>query len=99
MLRVSIELVPGGNDSGRHEVAALAIARVADAADGHSLYAALVRRASGPCLGGQVAHLPRHGPLELVRRVLDVAATDGLVDVPIDARTHLAKLAQLRTPP
>ena len=96
MLRVSVEVVPGGDTDRGHELAALAIARVADVPDGRSSYAAFIERASGPPLGGQVPHLPRHGPLELVRRVLDVACIDAVAELPTDVRSHLARLAALR---
>jgi hypothetical protein len=99
MLRVSIELLPGGHTAGAHELAAVAITRIAEAPAGCSSYAALIERASGPSLGAQVTHLPRHGPLALVRHVLDAACIDDVLRIPADVRGHLARAAELRPQP
>jgi hypothetical protein len=98
-LRVSIELLPGGRTAGAHELAAVAIARTAEAATGLSSYVALIERVSGPSLGAQVTHLPRHGPLALVRHVLDAACIDDVSRIPADVRGHLARVTELRPQP
>jgi hypothetical protein len=99
VLRVSIGLLPGGRTAGAHELAAVAIARIAEASAGRSSYAAIIERGSGPSLGAQVTHLSRHGPLVLVRHVLDAACIDGVAMIPADVRGHLARVAELRLQP
>jgi hypothetical protein len=96
VLRVSIELLPGGGTTGAQELAAVAIARTADTSAGYSTYAALLERAAGPSLGATVVHLPRHGATELVRRVLAAASIDGVAELSPDVRGHLARVATLR---
>jgi hypothetical protein len=91
VIRVTIELWPGGNENRRHELADLVIARVGDAADGRARYAAITRRPHGPELGAEIVHLPRHGPLELVRHALEASTVDGATAMPASLRTRLGE--------
>jgi hypothetical protein len=91
MLRVAIELWPGGDGSRRCELAGLAVARIAECDDGRSRYAALARRQHGPDLGGQLDHVPRHGALELVRHAIAISDIEGARGLPAAVRRELER--------
>jgi hypothetical protein len=91
MLRVAIELWPGGDGSRRSELAGLAVARIGECNDGRSRYATLVRRPYGPELGGQLQHVPRHGALELVRHAIAISDIEGAKGLPTSVRRELER--------
>lgn len=89
MLWVSMELWPGGDRCRGHVLAAVAIARVGEGEGGKARYVALTRRLHGPDLGAELLHVPRHGPIELVRHALDASSTDGANAIPSQTRARL----------
>lgn len=89
MLRVAIELWPGGDENRCHLLAVMAIARVGEAADGRARYTTVTTRPHGPDLGAELLHLPRHGALEVVRHAIEASSVDGALAIPAATRTQL----------